>query len=250
MFNTLFYDPLYNALVALINIIPGQNVGLAIVLLTILVKIALLPLSHKSTKSQAKMKEIEPHVQKVRDKHKDNKQLQAQEIMQMYQKHGVNPFSGCFLILLQLPIILALYFVFMRGLPVINPESLYGFVALPAAISMSFIGFDLAGKSLILAAAAAIAQYFQMKIAMPDTPKPKPKKPGEKIEFKDELTRNMTSQMRYILPGIIFFVAYTISAAVALYWFVSALFSVGQEWWVRRDSKPLKVEDTNEGGNK
>ena len=239
-FNTFFYEPLYNGLVFLISIMPGADVGLAVIVLTLLVKIIILPLSHKSVASQAKMRSIEPEIKKTKEQHKD-KQEQARQVMDLYKKHGVNPFSGCFLMLVQLPIIFALYWVFFKGLANnIDQTILYSFVTAPEQINMRFLGFvDMSQKNIILAALAGISQYFQMKLSMPPIPKDDGEKKKGDMSFKEEFAKNMNLQMRYMLPGIVFFVAYSISSAVALYWLVSNLFSIGHELVVKRKALRL-----------
>ena len=239
-FNTFFYEPLYNGLVFLISVMPGTDVGLAVIVLTLLVKIIILPLSHKSVASQAKMRSIEPEMKRVKEQHKD-KQEQARQVMDLYKKHGVNPFSGCFLMLVQLPIIFALYWVFFKGLANnIDQTILYSFVVAPEQINVHFLGFiDMSQKNIILAALAGISQYFQMKLSMPPIPKDDGEKKKGDMSFKDEFAKNMNLQMRYMLPGIVFFVAYSISSAVALYWLVSNLFSIGHELVVKRKALRL-----------
>lgn len=242
IFHSVFYQPLYNGLVFLISVIPGADVGLAVVILTLIVKIIILPLSHKSVASQAKMRSIEPEIKKVKEQHSD-KQEQARQVMDLYKKHGVNPFSGCFLMLVQLPIIFALYWVFLKGLAHnIDQSLLYSFIIPPDQVNMHFLGIiDMSKKNIILAALAGISQYFQMKLSMPPIPKNEDKKNkvSDTPSFKDEFAKNMNVQMRYMLPGIVFFVAYSISSAVALYWLVSNLFSIGHELVVKR--KALQI---------
>ncbi len=240
IFFTSFYQPIYNGLVFLIGAVPGGNVGVAIVLLTLGVRGILLPLSHKSVVSQAKMRAIAPHVEKVKEKHKDNKQEQARKIMELYKEHGINPFSGCLLVLIQLPVIFALYFVFFKGLPEIKPEALYSFIASPVPMSMMFLGILLSGKSFILALLAAITQYYQIKLSIPPMA---PAEKGAKPSFKDDFARSFNLQIRYILPVIVFGVSYSISAAVALYWTTSNLFSIGHELYVKRKADALRTTD-------
>lgn len=239
-FNTFFYEPLYNGLVFLISVMPWADVGLAVIALTLLVKIIILPLSHKSVASQAKMRSIEPEMKRVKEQHKD-KQEQARQVMDLYKKHGVNPFSGCFLMLVQLPIIFALYWVFFKGLANnIDTTLLYSFVIAPEQINMRFMGLiDMSQKNIILAALAGVSQYFQMKLSMPPIPKDDGEKKKGDTSFKDEFAKNMNLQMRYMLPGIVFFVAHSISSAVALYWLVSNLFSIGHELIVKRKATKI-----------
>lgn len=237
IFSTVFYQPLYNALVFLVSVVPGANVGVAIILLTLFVRGTLLPLSHKTVVSQAKIRAINPKIEKIKEKHKDNKQEQARKVMELYKEHGVNPFSGCLLLLVQLPVIFALYFVFFKGLPSLSAEHLYSFVHLPAvAPSMMFLGIILSSKSFILATIAAITQYYQIKLSVPPVPL---LAEGVKPTFKDEFAKSFNLQMRYMLPLIVFGVSYSISAAIALYWATSNLFSIGHELFVKRKANEV-----------
>lgn len=238
-FTTFFYQPAYNALAFLISIVPGGNVGVSIIVLTLLVRGALLPLSHRSVVSQAKMRAIAPHIEKIKETHKEDKQEQAKKTMELYKEHGINPFSGCLLVVVQLPIIFALYYAFFKGLPHLNTEHFYSFIHLPLNPSMSFLGLNLAGKSIILAFIAAVTQYFQIKFSIPALP---PSAKGAKPSFKDDFARSFNVQMRYMLPVIVFGISYSISAAVALYWTTSNLFSISHELYVKRKSAEIKAE--------
>lgn len=238
IWHTFFFDPVYNALVFFIDTIPGGDVGLAIVATTIVVKFLLLPLSVKATKTQVIMRELEPKLKLIKEEYKDDRETQAREMMALYREAGLNPFASVLLILLQIPIIIALYLsVFSGGgvaLPAINTDLLYSWVSVPAAaaVSMLFLGvIDMAGRSLPLALLAGVTQFFQAKIAMPA---PEPRAAGAEPNFKDDFQRTMHTQMRYVLPIVIFFVAYTISAAIALYFVVSNVFAIAQEYYVRR----------------
>ena len=190
LFNTFLYEPLYNGLLFLVAILPGADLGIAVIILTLLVKFALLPLAHKTAKTQVKMKELDPHIKAIKEKHKSNKQEQAKQMMDLYGKHGVSPFSGIIAIFIQLPIIIALYWVFFKGLKVdpallaaidhlagnlpsslLNHDILYSFVHLPESIKVEFLGLvDLTGKSIVLALIAGISQYVQINLSMPKKP--------------------------------------------------------------------------------
>jgi len=236
-FGTVFYQPLYNTLVMILSVVPGANVGVAIILLTVVVRGALLPLSHKSVVSQAKMRSLAPHLEKLKEKHKDDKQEQARKTMELYKEHGINPFSGCLLVIVQLPVIFALYFVFFRGLPDLNAEHLYSFVQLPSTISMMFLGVVLSSKSIIFALFAAVSQYFQIKLSVPTMA---PAEKGAEPSFKNDFARSFNVQMRYMLPIIVFGISWSISAAVALYWTTSNLFSIAHELYVKRKAEDIK----------
>ncbi len=242
-FYTFIYTPLYNGLVFLIDVVPGGDVGIAVILLTIAVKFALFPLSVKAVRTQMLMKEIEEPLRKIQQEYKDDKQKQAEEIMKLYREKGVNPFSSILLILLQLPVIFGLYWVFFRGgLPSVDASLLYPLIPFPETVNMRFLGLiDMAGKSALLAFLAGFTQFLQARYAMPAPPQ---KKEGEERTFKDDLAHTMHLQMRYVLPIVVAFIAYTISAAVALYWTTSNLFTLAQEWYMR-----ARVKREKEGEN-
>jgi len=241
IFNTALYQPLYNALIFLVDILPGGSVGFAVIILTIFIKFILFPLSHKSVTTQAKMRSLDKNIKQIREENKNNKQEEAKKIMELYKEHGLNPFSGCLLLLVQLPIIFALYWVFLKGV-VISPELLYSFVPIPEKLNTIFLGFiDMHGKSVIVALLAGITQFYQMRLSMPPLPDmPKAKERS----FKDELARSMNIQMRYIMPIIVAIISYTISSAVALYWMTSNIWGIGHELLVKR--KAMKIIENSE----
>lgn len=225
-FATLFYIPVYNTLIFLIDILPGKNAGLAVILVTLIIRLALFPLSRKSIKTQLEMKQIEPEVQKIREKIK-NRNEQGRQILALYKAKDVNPFAGLLLLIIQLPILIGLYQVFRSGLPKVNEALLYGFVHAPSSISMFFLGSDLMRHSIIFAALAVITQFIQINISLPKTKK------KENASFQHDLAYSMNVQMRYIFPLILFPIAY-ISAVIALYLTTTNIFMIFQELFVRR----------------
>jgi len=239
LWNLIFYKPLYNGLIFLVGIIPGGDIGIALILLTILVKIILFPVSKRSIHSQEKMRALEGEIAAIKKNFPD-KEAQSRETMALYKKNKVNPFSGCLLLVIQLPIILALYYVFYKGLP-FNAADIYPFLHIPAHFTTIFIGVaDIAKKNIVLAVLAGISQFFQVKIST-SRQKPAPLVPGEKLSFAQEMTRSMNVQMKYILPVFIVFIAYKVSAAIALYWVTSNMMAILQELLVRR-----KMQKTHE----
>jgi YidC/Oxa1 family membrane protein insertase len=230
IWNIVLYQPLLNALAFLVSIIPGGDVGIAVIILTILVKIILFPLSQKSIESQAEMNILAPEINKIKASGV-SKEEQARLTFELYKKHKTNPFSGCLLVLIQIPVIFALYYVFLKG---INFEGglLYSFVKIPSEINMVFLGFlDITKKSLVLAILAGISQYLQAHYM----PKPPTPTPGASVSFADSFSKSMNMQMKYIFPLVIAFIAYSISGAVALYWITSNLFMVAQQIYVKRE---------------
>lgn len=236
IWHTFFFDPVYNTLVFFIDTVPGGDVGLAIIATVVVVKLVLLPLSVKAVKTQKILREIDPKLREIKERYKDNREEQARAMMAIYAEAGMNPFASIALFFIQIPIVIALYLAVSKGggipLPAINVELLYSFIPNPSVISTNFLGlFDIMGKSLPLAFCAAVAQFFQVKLAMPPLP---PRDPNAAPDLKDDFMRNMQLQMRYVMPVLIFFAAYFISAAIALYFFVSNLVGIAQELYVKR----------------
>lgn len=209
--------------------LPWFDAGIIIVLFTLIVKLALFPLSKKAVVAQIEMKRIEPELKKIKEKYKDNSQEQARLTMALYKEKKINPFSSLVTTLIQLPIIFALYFVFLRsGLPIVNQGLMYSFTPSPHSIDMNFLGLiNIVNKSIVLAALAGLSSFFQIRFSMPAY------KPTEGVKsFRDDLSRSMNLQMRYIFPVIIFFISLKISGAVALYWVTSNVFTLAQEYFV------------------
>lgn len=235
IWHTFFFDPVYNSLVFFIDILPGGDVGLAIVCTVVFIKLVILPLSIKVTKMQAVMREIEPKMKKIKETIKD-RQEQAQATMDLYKEANINPFANIFLLFIQFPIIIALYFSVVRGggvpLPEINTALLYSFIPNPDTVSMLMFGvFDITMKSLPLALVAGATQFLHVRLSMPALEK---RKEGEKADIKADFQRSMQMQMRYVMPIMIVFVAYTFSAAIALYFTISNLMSIAQELVVKK----------------
>ncbi|OGI46086.1 hypothetical protein A2121_01905 [Candidatus Nomurabacteria bacterium GWB1_40_6] len=231
IWNVVLYQPLLNALAFLVSVIPGGDVGIAVIILTILVKVVLFPLSQKSIESQAQMSILTPELNKIKASGA-SKEEQARLTFELYKEHKTNPFSGCLLVLIQIPIIFALYYVFLKG---INFESglLYSFIHIPEHSNMLFLGLlDITQKSLILAILAGVSQYLQAHF-MPQ-PSVSPTKTGGAPSFSDSFAKSMSMQMKYVFPFIVAFIAYSISGAVALYWITSNLFMVGQQIYVKK----------------
>ena len=236
LFHILCYNPLYNGLIALLAIFPWMDAGVAVILFTILVKLALFPISKKSVRTQLLMKEVQKDIEEIKKKSGGNKQEEAVKTMALYKEKGINPFSGVLLMLIQLPIIFALYFIFLKGgLPSDDVSLLYNFIPVPVSVNMHFLGIlDITKASIVLAALAASSQFFQIRLAMPPIA---PKAKFGEGTFKDELARSMNMQMKYVLPVFVFIGAYNLPSVVGIYWTTSNLFAIGQELYMRRVHK-------------
>ncbi len=243
LWNSIFYQPIYNALIFIINNITFGDVGFAIILATIVIKLALSPLTKKSVKSQILMKKMEPELKQIK-KDFPNKEEQSRKTFELYKKYGTNPFSGCLVVLIQLPFIFALYYVFYKGLS-FDTNLIYSFIKTPTVVNNNFLGLiGMHSKSLVLAVLAGLSQFVQGYLSTPIKPKVEIVKGIEekgKKSFQEELSSSMQTNIKYILPIFIAFIAYQISAAVALYWTTSNVFTIVQEWKIRKSlAKDLK----------
>ena len=223
-FHTFFFDPVYNTLVFFIDVVPGGDVGIAVILATIVVKLLLLPLSIKAAKTQKVIKEIEPRMKEIKKTIPDS-QEQARAVMDLYAKNGINPFASILLMFIQIPILISLYLSVSRGggipLPSINVDLLYSFIPKPGTTSMLFLGLiDVTHKSLPLALLASIFQFGNGYLAFPKLP---PRDPDAPASMKEDFSRSMQMQMKYVMPIIIGVAAYSISAIIALYFVVGSI---------------------------
>ncbi len=241
MFHTIIYDPLYNALVALLSLFPHFDVGIAVIIFTVAIKLLLFPLSRKSVRTQMALKKVQPEIDAVKEQYKDNKQELALKTMEIYKKHKINPISGVFLTLIQLPILIALYLIFARsGLPVINQALLYSFVHAPVGVSMLFLGLvNIALPSPILGAIAAISQHISARLSIP--PAKTKTEDGKKGSFAEDFAQSMGMQAKYVFPLIVFGISFTVSGALSLYWIVSNLFTIGQELYLREPKQQQEL---------
>jgi YidC/Oxa1 family membrane protein insertase len=229
-YNSFIYTPLYNLLVALFKLSPWEDAGIVVILLTVIVRFILFPLSKKAIVTQVMMQKINPALAEIREKHKDDQEAQAKATLSLYKEKGVNPFSGILILIIQLPIIWALYKIFLyAGFPSVNTDILYSFVHAPSHINTVFLGLiDITHKSAILAFLAAVSSFVQMKISTGLQPAPQGK------GFSDNLARSMQTQMKYFFPVLVFFISYKISGVIALYWLTTNLFTIAQELYIRK----------------
>lgn len=224
-FNVILYQPLFNALVLFYEVIPGHDFGIAVIMLTLLVRVVFYPLSAKGIIAQKKLSELQPRIKEIQAKYKENKEQQAKETMALYKKEGINPFAGFTPLLIQLPILLALYRLFLGGLQPEQLSLLYSFVPNPGIIDPQFLGIlDLSQQSIILAVVAGLAQFWQTRYSMASS---------KKTNGKD-LASTMQKQMMYFFPLITVFIVSRFPAAIGIYWIVTSLFSVFQQYRVNK----------------
>lgn len=237
-FNVILYQPLFNALVLLYEYLPGHDFGVAVIALTVIIRLLFYPLMVQAIKSQKSLSELQPKIQEIQSKYKNDKEKQARATMELYQKEKINPFGGCLPLLLQLPILLALYRVFWQGLQPEAMDMLYSFVPHPGVIDPTFLGIiNLGEASLVLAVLAGITQFFQTKMITPKTSK---SKKGEE-KMITQFSGMMQKQMLYFFPIFTVFILWKLPAAIGLYWIITALFSILQQYLIFK--KPKGEED-------
>ena len=229
LFQEIFYRPILNFLVFLYNIIPGHDLGVAIILLTIVIKLVLHPLSLKSLKSQKELQEVQPKIDALKEQYKDDKEGLAKATMELYKEHKINPFSSCLPLLIQLPFLLAVYRVFRDGLA--NRLGLvYSFVSKPETINAFSFGFlDLSKPNIILAVLAGAAQFWQAKTMMAKAPKK-----AETNSKQPDMAAMMNKQMLYLMPALTIFIGVSLPGGLTLYWFVLTLLTALQQWFMFR----------------
>ncbi len=215
------------------NITMG-DVGFAVIVLTIFVRLVLFPLSKKSVRSQIMMKHISPLLSQIK-KDYPNKEEQAKKTFELYKQYKVNPFSGCLFVLVQLPIIFALYYVFYKGLSFSEAGPLYSFITMPISVNEMFLGFVNVNlnHNIVLALLAGITQFIQGYLATPIVNKADVKDKKDKT-FQEQMSDSMAINIKYVLPVFITFIAFKLSAAIAIYWVTSNICTIIQEWYVRK----------------
>lgn len=240
IYNELLYRPLFNGLVFLYNVLPWQDLGLAIILLTLVIRIILAPLLWKAQKAQKDLARIQPDIKKIQEENKSNREAQGKAMMELYAKHKVNPFSGCLVLLVQLPILIALFGVFRSGFDPAQLAYLYQFIKNPGVLDPLSFGFlDLSRGNIFLGVVAAVTQFLQTKMITP----PMPKTSG-----KQDFASIMQAQSLYIFPLLILFWSYTFPAALTLYWTALNVFAILQEIIMRQiANRKSQVVTTSDG---
>lgn len=236
LFNEILYRPIFNALVWLYNTVAFGDLGVAIILATVLTRVIFFPLFQKSLRHQRLVQELQPRIKEIQEKHKNDREKQTKAVMELYGSSKVNPFMPFLLLIVQLPILFALYQVFVAGL---NPESfrsLYPFIPEPQNLNHFFLGLiDLRQPNIIITLLATIATYFQGKLAIPQT------KPGGEETAADRVGK----QMIFIAPAITLIFLFNFPSAVGLYWLTTTAFSIIQQIIVNRGFENERIAKTS-----
>jgi YidC/Oxa1 family membrane protein insertase len=236
-----FFDPFLNLLILLIKLFDG-NMGLAIIALTILFRLVVLPLNWKSLHSQRKMQQLKPHLDVIKAKHKDDKAAFSQAQMDLYKEHGISPIGGCLPMLLQLPFLFGVYraMQFMVDLKTVGELNSHLYVDWLHIQQLSDIHLQFGWLNLahpdpwfVLPVLAGVSQFILSRMMLPPKEElPKPETPKEA-----SLEQSMASaqrQMVYFFPIMTFLLAWRFSAGLSLYWTVGNLFSIIQQFYVNK----------------
>ncbi|OGV89000.1 hypothetical protein A2Z41_02525 [Microgenomates group bacterium RBG_19FT_COMBO_39_10] len=250
LWHLLLYQPLVNALIFLYQLL-FHNFGLAIIVLTVGIRLLLLPLTQSSMKATNKMKELAPELEKLKKKYGKDKQAYTKAQMDLYKKHGANPAAGCFPQIIQLIVLIALYQAFIQVLrtdgdviqklneilypqlqlpieTVINTKFLYLDLAKPDVFPVAGLPFPLPGFFLL---AAALAQLISSKMMMPaltTAQEEAAKTPGK----ADDMATSMQTQMTYLFPLLTILIGYSFPSGLVLYWFAFSLIMIIQQYFI------------------
>ncbi len=243
LFRTFVMKPLLNALLFIALYTPGYNLGIAIVILTIIIKLILLIPNQHALEGQKKLQQLQPRLDELKKKYPDDAKKQQEETLRLWKEYNINPLQSCLPTLLQLPILLGLFYVIRSGATLETSRHLLYtfFIDKPIVLGHSFLGFNLLLPSIyVFPPLLVLMQFFQMKMMFA---KQKKNKKAEIIDVNAPKSKvpkiDQQTIMTYVLPFMIGFFALRFPAAVSLYWAVSTLFGIAQQWYVNREKITL-----------
>jgi len=238
VWGTFLYQPIYNSLIYLVSIVPNYNLGIAIILLTIILRSILFIPSQRGLESQRKLQDLQPRIKKIQEKFKGNQEKIAKETFALYKEYKVNPFGSCLPLLIQLPILIALFYVIQTGLNPDNVHMLYeplkGFDL--SLVDSNFFGLldlqkiDIFALPLIVAA----LQFFQMKLSMTKKKKDEEKNKDDKKKVAGDEMQMASQMMIYVMPVMIALFTASVPSGVGLYWGTSTVFGILQQLYVNK----------------
>lgn len=234
MFHTIFLEPVYNIVVFFLNVIPNHDIGIAIVLTTLLVKIILLKINISSQRSSYLMRSAEDEIAKIKEKYKgDNKKI-AEATMALYKEKNIKPFASILGLIIQIPVFFALYFVFRDGVSM-NESLIYPFIRFPEYIQSLAFGFmDITQKYWVLGVITGISMFILAKRQASLTGI---KKDNKSTDFKTVFAKNMQFQMTYFLPIFAGFSTAMFPAVIGIYWTVNNILSIFQDIYIKKQLK-------------
>jgi len=231
----VFIQPIYNLLI--LSYWPFKDLGAAIIIVTIIFRLILYPLFKKQLHTQRELNALQHEINKIKEKYKRDPQKVQLETLKLYQERGVAPWSGCLPMLLQLPIFIALYQVFRVYLSTEKFALLYSFVPHPTNLSVISFGFLHLDKPdfYVLPWLVGLTQYFLTKMMTPQ-PKSDPKKPDLSSQMAQA-----NKMMLYFMPGFFVLISFSLPSAIVLYFLISNLFSIVQNYIFLRTSPQVKI---------
>jgi len=239
MFDTYLVLPIYNVFIYLISLMPYGDVGFAIIALTLIVRVIFYPAFTSSIRTQIGMQAIQGDIDEINKTYKDDATERGRRTMELLRKNNIRPFSSFLALLIQLPILFALYAAFFREeLPAIATQLLYSFVPVPQAVNMEFLGVLHLSSShnIILTAIVAGLQYGVMWFSVARLKGAKSTAPEKQMVQKTQ-----QQLMLYFFPILMAIITYTLPAAVGLYFAVTNIVSIGQEMLINRQLSKEKA---------
>lgn len=280
LWNALIVQPIFNLLVLIYGILPGHNFGLALIILTIIVRLLMWPLIKKQLHQVKVMRKIQPELKRIKKEAAGDRRKESLLMMELYRERGINPFSTLGVLLLQIPILIGLYaglqkilkdptqietfsYSFIQNLPWIEfisthidqfDVTLFGVVDLTkSASSVNGIYWP----AMLLVIGSAVAQYYQSKQLSPDTKDARKlrdilreAKEGKQAD-QAEVNAAVSRSMRFFLPAMIFIFTVNLPSALALYWLSSGLVAMVQQAIIlREDVEEMEVAVDAKDGKK
>jgi len=239
LYHEILYRPLFNLLIQIYNLVPGADFGVAIIIMTLIIRLAFFPLSIKALVSQKELTKLQPKIKELQEKFKNDKQALGQATMQLYKEHSINPFSGCLPILIQLPVLIALYGALRNGLKPESLNDLYYFISRPELIKTVALGFiDLSDKSHVMAILAGALQWFQLKksntMQQGQSKETLPVNKNKNTLPSSDISSTMNKQMLYFFPVMVIIIAWNLPAGLTLYWVAATVFSILEQLYVNK----------------
>ncbi len=251
MFDTLFVHPIINVLVAILHVflllrIP-YALGFSIIVLTVLIRLLLYPLTTSQLKTTKKLQDLAPELSRLKEKYKGDAKRLQQETMALYKTHGVNPAAGCLPVLIQLPLFFSLYTVFQKIVSAKAQHTINSivyfdvlkitntgdttFFGLPLGHTPSQLTGSLVAFSFLIPFITGALQFIQSKMIAPAaSASNKLVKQGEKKSTGDDFAKALQMQTTYILPVMIGFFSYSFPVGLSLYWNTFSIFGIIQQY--------------------
>jgi len=233
LYNEILYRPLFNLVVFLYNIIPGNDFGLAIIVLTVLIRLLFLPLTIKTVLSQRALSKVNPQLKEIKEKYKNDQAAQSAATLKLYKDNKINPAAGCLPLLIQLPILIALYKAFIAGFKPENLTLIYDFIKNPGFINEKFLGLiNIAKPNFMMTLGAGLLQFIQAKQSAALSR-------GQNSGLGKEMAA-LNSQMLYFFPILIIIIGWNLPAGLMLYWMTTTALSIVEQAYIKRRYKHLE----------